>query len=87
MNKVNLKPATRYIIARVEEKKFLKDKNLRDYCILSINSDNPIYVFPGKVEILRWANLQVGSEYKFLVEEGKASNNLLVSFEKREVKN
>ena len=84
MNKTNLRPATRTIIARIEERKFLKDKYAKDYMFLSINNDNPIFVFPTKIEQLKWNSLKEGSEYKFTVEEGKGSNNILVGFEKRE---
>ena len=83
MSEVKLQPAIRTIIARVEEKKFLKDKFLKDYLLLGVNNDNPIFVFSGKVKQLSWNELKEGSEYKFVIEEGKGSNNLLVSFEKR----
>jgi hypothetical protein len=81
MNEVKVHPAKRTIIARVEEINYLKDKMMRDYMLLRINTDSPIFVFPsktGKIEMLR---LKIGREYKFIVEEGRNSNNLLLNFE------
>ena len=79
MNDNNQKPTRKFVarIARIFRK---SDVNGNNYLILEVDGDNPIFVFPSKVEQVKWDGLKENQGFEFTCEEGRNSNNLLISF-------
>ena len=81
MNQALNNKQQRNITSILTEKKEKMDKNLNDYLILKLANEEVIFVFPSKIKKYRWTELNNDKRYKFTVEEGKDSTNILIDYQ------